>query len=303
MNELDRALAALAATQHGVVSIVQARKLGFTVDAIRHRCDVGIVERAGTHVVRFPGVPRTWRQALTIGLLDLGGSAIVGGRSAAVLLGLDGFQEGPVELVVPRSARRRSTTATVTSSSRLCAIDRIEIEGFPCASAPLAIVQLAGTVSERQLESAVDSALRLGWTSETFLRTRLAALRHRGRKGVVALDRVLDGRWPLSARADLPRDDLAAGLPRPACQRIHREGSRFVARTDFSFEPAARLIVEVAGHATHATRRQRQRDAQRHSELQLLGFVVLTFTWEDVTERPSWVLSIVRRGLLHASAA
>jgi very-short-patch-repair endonuclease len=127
---------------------------------------------------------------------------------------------------------------------------------------------------------------------------RLEQLRHRGRDGVRVLDRVLDG---AGGHSRLERDFLRllrdARLPRPAGQTIYRIGGRVVARTDFSFEPRRPVIVEVAGHATHATRRQRQRDAQRHAELQLLGLLVLTFTYEDVTERPGWVVDTVRRAL------
>ena len=85
-----------------------------------------------------------------------------------------------------------------------------------------------------------------------------------------------------------------AGLERPACQRIHRDGERFVARTDFSWL-RPKVVAEVAGHATHATRRQRARDAQRHAELSVLGWLVLTFTYEHVVEEPRWVLDTLTR--------
>ena len=85
-----------------------------------------------------------------------------------------------------------------------------------------------------------------------------------------------------------------AGLPEPDAQVVHRDGGRTIARVDFRFDS---LIVEVAGHGTHATRRQRQRDAQRHTELTLAGLTVLTFTYEDVHERPAWILEQVRRAL------
>lgn len=174
----------------------------------------------------------------------------------------------------------------------------MEVDGFAATSAARTIVDLGACCTERELESAVDSALRLGWTSEPFLRARLAALRHRGRDGVRLLDRVLDG---AGGHSYLERRFLdlirRAGIVRPATQTVYRANGRFVARTDFTFPPPHRVIAEVAGHATHASRRQRQRDAQRHSELQLLGFVVLTFTYEDVMERPVWVAATVAAAL------
>jgi very-short-patch-repair endonuclease len=163
-------------------------------------------------------------------------------------------------------------------------------------------VDSAPNLTRRELENGIDSALRLGLTSETFLRHRLADLRHCGRAGVRHLDRALDGAGGHSA---LERAFLAlvrrAGLPRPTCQQIHRDGGRFVARSDFSWEPQ-RTIAEVAGHATHATRQQRARDAQRQSELGLLGWLVLTFTYEQVVYEPAAVVGVLRRALQARSA-
>jgi very-short-patch-repair endonuclease len=177
-------------------------------------------------------------------------------------------------------------------------IDQVEVQGFRTTSAARTIIDLAGEVSLRELENAVDSSLRSGWTSEAFLRRRLAHLRHRGRDGVRLLDRALDG---AGGHTRLEREFLAivrrAGLPKPRCQRLHQDGGRFVARTDFSWD-VQRVIAEVAGHGTHATRQQRRRDAQRQAELSVLGWMVLTFTYEQVMEDPGWVLGIVRRALV-----
>jgi len=171
------------------------------------------------------------------------------------------------------------------------------VDDLACTTASRTIVDLMGEVTERELENAVDSALRLGATSERYLRHRFSDLRRRGLKGTRVLDRVLDGTGGHSrlerAFLDLVRE---AGLPKPTCQRIVRDGERFVARTDFAFEGTP-IICEVAGHATHSSRRQRQHDEQRRTELFLLGLLVLTFTYEDVTERPGWVVQVLRRAL------
>ena len=53
-------------------------------------------------------------------------------------------------------------------------------------------------------------------------------------------------------------------------------------------------MVELAGHATHSSRAQRQRDAQRHTELTLRDKRVITFTYEDVFGRPRWMLDTLR---------
>jgi very-short-patch-repair endonuclease len=93
-----------------------------------------------------------------------------------------------------------------------------------------------------------------------------------------------------------------AGLEKPACQRIHRDHGAFVARTDFSWA-RPRVVAEVAGHKTHSARRERARDAQRQAELGVLGWLVLPFTYEQVTEQPDWVVSVVVRAFQSRSMA
>jgi very-short-patch-repair endonuclease len=57
------------------------------------------------------------------------------------------------------------------------------------------------------------------------------------------------------------------------------------------------LIIEVDGHATHSTRRQRQHDAEREAALLASGWRVIRFTYEDVTERPAYVTATIRQHL------
>ena len=136
-------------------------------------------------------------------------------RSAACLLGLDGFREGPLQFLVPRRARDRQTVGEVHSSKHVNLIDQVEVDGFQGDSPARTIVDLASEVPMRELENAIDSSLRLGWTSEPFLRRRLADLRHRGRE-VPRPGRVLDGAGrALPTRAEVPRDRPRRGLPKP----------------------------------------------------------------------------------------
>jgi very-short-patch-repair endonuclease len=56
----------------------------------------------------------------------------------------------------------------------------------------------------------------------------------------------------------------------------------------------ARLVAELAGHGTHATRRRRQSDAERAARLGLQDWRVVEFTYEDVVERPTYVVDMIR---------
>jgi very-short-patch-repair endonuclease len=234
---------------------------------------------------------------LMVAVLDLGPSAIVSHRAAAALHRFDGYAPGPVEVTLDRSGRSATRDWTVHTTKVLTRGDRARVGSFPCTSATRTIIDLARTEQPRALELAVGSALREGLTSPSFLRRRLTELRGPGRYGVRMLDELLGAgiaHSPLErAFLDLVR---GARLPTPTCQRIFRKDGRTIARVDFSFN-AWRVLVEVSGRRGHSSDAERAKDARRRNELQAMGFLVLEFTFDDVTKRPDYVLETLRRHL------
>ena len=206
----DQRLAAIAAGQHGCATIEQALAAGLTRDQVYRRIRSGRLERLGHHVLRIAGAPATWEQALMAGLLDLGDGAVVSHRAAAALHGFDGFDPGPVEFLQPRRRRGSGVGWKVHTTVRLELIDRVEVDGFRCTSASRTVVDLAGSARVRALERAIDSAVRDGLSSPTFLAHRLRALRPRTRGSD---PRPTAGRlgWPQRPRAPVPR-------ARPSCR-------------------------------------------------------------------------------------
>ena len=170
----------------------------------------------------------------------------------------------------------------------------MSVEGIRCVTAERLILDsLLFRFSEDEIHNAIDSAIRMRLVSENRLRRRIVDdLAPNTWHRRTLIDAMVD----TGGESALERRFLAiirqAGLPRPDLRRVYRSGSRTLARVDAEF--ADGLVVEVAGHGTHATRQQRQRDAQRQTELTLRGKRVLTFTYDDVYGRPGWVLGILR---------
>jgi hypothetical protein len=213
-------------------------------------------------------------------------------------MGLDGFIDGPPELLVERRLRDRACSGTLRSTSMPVPRSDIQIiSGLRVVRAERLIIDSPlFAFSQRETENAIDSAIRLRLLSEQRLRTRVLREHRGGLNGSrVLLDALVDSGGESRLERWFLRLVREAGLPRPITQQLHRRDGRTVARVDFEFPGG--LVVEVAGHGTHATRQQRARDAERHTELTLGGARVLTFTYEHVRDRGWWVVRQLRRAL------
>jgi hypothetical protein len=304
MDELFSTIAARAAAFHGVVSAADLVTAGVNRELRDTWLSRGLMRRTGPRSFVVAGAPATWHRALAVATIDLGGRGFLAGRTGAQLHGLDGFDGNHVEALVPRSHRDIVVAATLASTA--LPLDRsstVLIDGLRCLTAERLILDapLFG-FTKREVENAIDSAIRLKKLSEQRLRTRAIGRHSRGVNGSrILLEALVDGggesrleRWALS----LIR---RAGLPPPALQVVHRDGTRIVARVDMQF--GRDLVVEFAGHGTHSARHQRQVDEQRRTELTLRGVRVLTFTYDDVRDRPDWVVRQLQIAVAQRPAA
>ena len=60
-----------------------------------------------------------------------------------------------------------------------------------------------------------------------------------------------------------------------------------------------KLAIELDGRKFHSDAEALVADSEKARYLKSLGFRVLRFTWNDVIERPHWVLNQLRRALRH----
>jgi hypothetical protein len=301
---LDGAIADLAPKTLGLLTHAQLDTLGVTRQRRRTLVANGVLVPVAARVVRHVAHPESWRQSVLAAVLAAGDGAVASHSAAAVLWRFDGLSPGPVEVTVPRARRPRVPGATIHRSD-LGPADLDLAHAVPRTSAPRTLLDIASSLSPHQLEQALDGAERDGSIWRPRLRWHLEMLRRdgvAGRPGLGAVKALLDrteGR-PLGdtwLEQEAVRLIEAAGLPRPRAQVKRRKQGGGTARVDL-FWDAARLVVEVAGHGTHATRRQRQRDDERAARLGLQGWHVVEFTYEDVVERPGYVVEIIRKYLI-----
>jgi Protein of unknown function (DUF559) len=109
-----------------------------------------------------------------------------------------------------------------------------------------------------------------------------ALTRHHGRRGTAALRRIVDrgGFGATITRSELEVRFLALldthDLPRPLINE------RIGPYTVDALWPAHRVIVELDGHAAHATRRAFEHDRARDRQLQAQGWRVARITWREL---------------------
>ena len=86
-----------------------------------------------------------------------------------------------------------------------------------------------------------------------------------------------------------------AGLPEPAFQyELAVDG--LPRRLDFAF-PALRLAIEVDGYERHSRFGVFEDDRKRANGLELAGWVLLRFTWTQVTQQPDYVIRVLTAAL------
>jgi hypothetical protein len=304
MDERYALTTGFASTQFGAVSTKQLEQINVDANVRRRWIAMGLLERLGPKSFAIVGSPLSWQRSVHAAVADIDGAGYPAGRSAARLNALDGFgDDDEVELLVTRQHRNLRTPHRLRSTSfELGVQDTVTIDGIRCLSAERLILDAPLFAFDRsEIENAIDSAIRLKVVNEQRLRSRVISRHRRSiNNGRALLDALVD----TGGESRLERWFLGivrrGGLPRPLLQKTWRVESRTVARVDAFFDGG--LVVEIAGHGTHSSRRDRQRDEQRRTELVLRGLRVITFTYDDIRDRPDWVLARLREALALVAA-
>jgi very-short-patch-repair endonuclease len=82
---------------------------------------------------------------------------------------------------------------------------------------------------------------------------------------------------------------------------VRDASGRIVAEIDFAHE-GLRIAIEVDGRAHHSDRRSFERDRERQNHLVLQGWLILRFTWEQITQRPQEVIAAVLAAVAQRAA-
>jgi very-short-patch-repair endonuclease len=267
---------------------------------------VGRWLRAGKLQEVFPGAfvlagpPLSSKQLLMSALVWAGNGARLSHRSAAALIGLDGYAEGAIELTMP-SKRKPPERILVHHLEQMSPYDSTMV-GPLTTSTPARIILDLGAVSPiDSVECAVEDVLRRKLSSLAALRWELRTQGGQGVPGSATMRKLLedrpDGYVPTDSRLELRIDRVLRSLVLPPYVRqLVIETRLGHKRPDFAF-PAYRLAVEGDSYAHHSGRRAWERDNQRDRALRAAGWDILYVTWEDVHKRRDQFIRDVYAGL------
>jgi very-short-patch-repair endonuclease len=294
-------LLGIAGSQYGAVSRQQVMAAGISSSTIERRLRSGEWKLLHRGVYVLPGFKNCWRQQLFGVWLAVGPSSVLCRRTSGALLGLEGVEEGPIELYVPNNKKPRGKGIVFSRSTSLATSDVTRFGKLPVTTATRTLIDLGSVMSEEQVEIAFECAYRRGLTDPTRARRRLEDLRLRGRKGPATLRRILELRGDEAAAGSTlevkyVRLARRGGLPRETRQWRVLDGDGIVARIDFAY-PDLLLGVEVGGKGAHVGPAAEQRDSRRHNRLTALGWRMLYFSWDDVVNRSDYVIHCVRSEL------
>jgi hypothetical protein len=298
MASLFNTVAASAGRHHGAISTAELASLGVSPSLRAKWVRRELLIPIGPRSYVVAGAPRGAAQVAWCAAADVSGLGYVAGRTAAWLHGLDGFQPPPRPEVLLRREHRGARLPYVvrTTSRPFGGNDAVTVKGVRCLSAERLVLESPRfdfTASE--LENAIDSGIRRKKLYEPHLRERVLAAVRPGSGRAAVREALLDS----GGESRLERWFLAivrtGGLPRPEMRVVVRAGGEFAARLDASFPGG--LVIELEGHATHSSRQQRQHDEERRTVLTLAGYRVIVFTYNDVRDRPDWVLGRLRSAI------
>jgi hypothetical protein len=292
-----RAVAELAASQHGALARRQAAAVGFDKTRVRRAVAAGRLVEPVAGVLVMPGVPTSFRHRLTVAVLA-GGGTVASHRSAALLHGFDGIRSAPVEVTVPRGRYPAIDGVVVHRATPFDPRDLTAVDGIAVTNVARTLCDLGAVVAQDEVERALDSALRQG-ASTRWIEATLSRVRRPGPSGTATLDRVLAdprraGGVPESWFERVVRRALAApDLPPVVLQHEVRHGGRVVARFDAAI-PAWRIGLEAHSREWHDRAGRIWRDLERDNAVKALGWDVIYVTWA-LAKQPDAVVDLIRR--------
>ncbi|WP_279103600.1 type IV toxin-antitoxin system AbiEi family antitoxin domain-containing protein [Gordonia paraffinivorans] len=279
---------AMIADHDGVFTTAQLRGCGVTNDAVRHRVGRGEWVRVSRGVFRVADRKIDDRMTARLAVLRAGpGAALVSG-SAAWWHGLVGEAPKVVSVVAPRGRHGDPLDGATVWHRSVDSRDLTEVDGLAVTTCELTVLDASVDIGVKVMDSALLNK------RVTIADLDAVQRRNAGRRGSPRARAMLEV-MSSGARSEAERMTVRLlrtsnlvgwGTNVPACGYL----------LDIAFADQ-KVAVEIDGMAFHSDAKAFQNDRTRQNVLVANGWIVLRFTWRDLTARPQWVLAQIRNAL------
>jgi len=298
--DLSNRIVEQALKNGGTITSAEAQALGASREWLARREREGWLERCGHSTYRLPGAESEWRGTLAAACHRLG--AVVSHESAAQVHGMPRLRRGLLIVSVPVRRTNRYPGVDVRQKTDLTPDQIAEAAGLPVTTPERTVIDLAAQLGVRRLGRLVDSSVALDLTSYEAILALFQALGRRGKPGTQRMRKVLEDRGAapehdptelehrlsdLIEKADLPLPTREFKAPWLA----HTNGRVDLAYLEYH------LVIEADSRRWHMLADAFLEDRERDNRAQLAGWRVLRFTWWDIEQRPSYVVSMIRQAL------
>jgi hypothetical protein len=284
-------MSALADRQHGVVSIRQLRRIGYTHRSVQRAVEAGHLHRLHQGVFAVGHTNLSLQGRCLAAVLASGPRSLLSHYSAGWLLGLVATRPIPVHVTTPVPRKRRDGVR-IHRSRTLIDVDRMLGQGIPVTSVARTALDLAAVLRFRSLRRVIRRSEELEVFDLSDFRSVLT--RNRGHRGTAPLSRALAIYEPSRfTRSELEREFLrllaVGGQPEPVT-------AFNVAGYELDvYWPELRFAVELDVYATHGGHEPFEEDRLRDEDLKLAGVELTRVTGWRLEREPRQVIRRVAR--------
>lgn len=300
MGRADGKVMSFLHANAGVITRTEALALGMPGTTLRRWVDRGQLVSAGTGVYVLPGVLEQERTLLRAATRAL--DAVVSHESAARLHGVDLLDPSRITVTVPVRRSNRFSEVIVHQITDLTIDETTRILGLTVTDPTRTIVDLAAVLPPKLLAACMDQAVRMKLTTYERVADRLEFHARKGKRGVKNLRGALAARLGSNFVSDSTLETWLLkiledfGLPLPVTQFRPDWLRHMNGRVDMAYVEEE-IAIEGDSRRYHGTPEAFQIDRTRDNLAQLSGWILLRFTWEDITKRPAYVADTVAGAL------
>ncbi len=281
---------AFAGTHHGLITRAIAERLGLSPRAWYRAIATGRLIPLFPGVCRLPGAPRSRDQAILAAAWAVGSGGMASHISAAQLWVDHSSSSELVDVAVARRGRHPSLEGVVLHRPTDLRNFQRTMRGVIPVTTPLrTLIDLGAVASTDEVYSVMEKIIIARLARPQAIFNALHGHAKQGRTGVVALRAALD-RYPLALKIadstmETKMQELANRFGLPA-MTFHERILGW--EVDFRIDGTP-IVLECDGRQHDLDPKQFERDRVRDAELLSAGWVVLRFTWNQLTKQPAKV--------------